>query len=225
MRARAGQLPGPVPVTPDDEQARQWVRDELSGPAYREAEPGLVERALQGLADWLGSALIGVESASPVTGTLFVAALAVAVLLVVFLVVRPRMNAGPRREGGVFEDDGPTDANDHRRLAAAALQHGDFNEALAQWLRAVIRTAEERTLLDRVPGLTATEAGTRLSGVFPAEGQDIFWLADRFNEVRYGGASADASDAARAQALDARLRASVPAGPGTPQLQAPAVPR
>lgn len=200
-----------VPVLPDEEEARRWMEEELSRPVYEEAEPGLTERALAALAEWLDSVLSGLEAAGPVTGVLVVAVIAAVVLLLVVLVVRPRLNASPAGSRPVFDDEAASTAVDHRRLARDAAGRSDWNEALTQLLRAMIRSAEERVVLDPVPGQTATEAASRLVGAYPDDAADIRWLAERFNEVRYGNAHATAADAARAQDLDARLLSAAPA--------------
>lgn len=213
-----------VPVLPDEEEARRWMEEELSRPVYEEAEPGLTERALAALAEWLDTVLAGLGAADPVTGVLVLAAIAAVVLLLVVLVIRPRLNASPAGTRPVFDDEAPSTAVDHRRLAREAAGRSDWNEALTQLLRAMIRSAEERVVLDPVPGQTATEAASRLCAAYPADAAGIRWLAERFNEVRYGAGVATAADAARAEDLDSRLLAAAPAaapaaGPS------PAVPR
>ncbi|MBD7995367.1 DUF4129 domain-containing protein [Arthrobacter sp. Sa2CUA1] len=207
-----------VPVTPDADEARGWLETELSQSEYQEAQPGLVEKLLGTIMEWLGDVLASVQGVGPTAGVLLLGLGALLVLAVAVLVIRPRLNAR-RRRPGVFEDTVPEqDAASHRLRSDRAAADGDWDTALAERLRAVLRTAEERVILDRRPGRTAYEAGSELSSVFPAAADDILWLAARFDEVRYGNGKADAQDAGRAQRLDAQLLQSQP-GPASRQMQ------
>ena len=203
-----------VPVVPGADEARDWLETELSQSEYQEAQPGLAEKLLGTIMDWLDEVLSGLQGVGPTAGVLLLGLGALLILALAILVIRPRLNARHRRPG-LFEAAAPEqDAAAHRLLAEKAAADGDWDTALAERLRAILRTAEERVILDRQPGRTAYEAGSALSSVFPSAADDIFWLSGRFDEVRYGNARAGAEDARRAQRLDAHLLQSQPA-PGT----------
>ncbi|RJU02921.1 DUF4129 domain-containing protein [Arthrobacter frigidicola] len=204
----------------DRDEARELLREELAKPAYQEAQPSLLERAVQAAFDWFLEALSGIRTVGAGPGTLLLAAGAVLIIVVAVVLIRPRLNArADRAQRAVFSTGATLPAAEHRRLAAAAAGAGRWNEALAERLRAVVRDAEERGILEERLSRTATEAAAGLAPAFPGSAAEIRWLAERFNEVQYGrgaASEADESDAARAQALDAALAGGVPAGEGVP---------
>ena len=212
-----------VPVTPDDGQAREWAEHELARSVYQEAEPSLIDRFWRWLGNFFTDLLDGLSGVDPSVGVVLLAAGAAAVLGVAVLLVRPRLNARRRRE--LFDAGASRVAVDHRRLAEEAAARGEWDTALTERLRAVIRSAEERVVLEVRAGRTAAEAGQALALSFPAAAAQIRWLADRFDEVRYGHLPATAADVEEAAALDRRLEASLPASADGAQTAAPAVPR
>lgn len=214
-----------VPVEPDADQARDWLQSELSKPEYQEAQPGLLERALTAVLEWLADVVSGIQGVGASTGVLLLGLGALLLLALAVLIIRPRLNAR-RRPDGVFDDaETGQDAVSHRTLAEEALRAGDWDRSLAERLRAILRSAEERVILDPRPGRTAHEAGASLSAVFPAAAEEILWLSRRFDEVRYGGGQAAEQDARRAGELDARLLGSSPAAPQRTAQPSLAVPK
>ncbi len=207
------------------DESRQLLEDELAKTVYQEAQPSVFERAIQAVIDWVLDALSGVRTLGAGPGTLLLAGGAVLLVVVAVLLVRPRLNArAARKTRSVFGDRSTLSAAAHRRRAAAAAAAGRWNEALAERLRAVIRDAEERGIVEDRPGRTATEAAAGLAQAFPEPAGEIAWLADRFNEVQYGAGVADATDAARAASLDSVLAAALP-DRGAAPAAGPAVPR
>ncbi|MHA7262534.1 DUF4129 domain-containing protein [Arthrobacter sp. TMN-37] len=204
----------------DRDEARERLVDELAKPVYQEAQPSLLERAFQAAVDWVVEALSGIRSVGAGPGTLLLAAGAVVLIVVAVLLIRPRLNARAARTArAVFTAGATLSAAEHRLRAGAAADAGRWNEALAERLRAVVRDAEERGVLDERPSRTATEAADGLAPAFPGSTGEIHWLGERFNEVQYGrgaAAEADEADAARAAALDAALARGVPARAGVP---------
>lgn len=213
-----------VPVVPDDTQGREWAERELSRSVYDEAKPSLIDRFWQWLGEFFGDLLESISGVDPSLGVVLLAVGAAAVLAVAVFLVRPRLNARRRRE--LFDAGETREAVDHRLLSAEAAARGDWDTALAERLRAVIRSAEERVVLEPRAGRTAAEAGQELALSFPAAAPEILWLARRFDEVRYGHQQAASADAERAAALDALLEATAPASAGpAPASAALAVPR
>lgn len=212
-----------VPVVPDGDEARGWLQDELSKSIYQEARPTLFERLLSKLGEWFAETFENVSSLNPQSGVLILAAASVLVLVVAVVLVRPRLNASRRKKEGLFDQTPARGAVDHRRMSEDAEARGDWNTALAERLRAMIRSAEERVILDREPGQTAAEAGFRLSTAFPRQAESIFWLARRFDEVLYGNLPASSQDCSRARGLDRELEDTRPqlSGPAPARLAAP----
>lgn len=212
-----------VPVVPDGDEARGWMRDELSKTVYQEARPTLLQRLLGEVGEWFSDTFENVSSLNPQSGVLFLAAASVLVLVVAVVLVRPRLNASRRKKEVLFDQAEMRGAVDHRRMADDAEARGDWNTALTERLRAMIRSAEERVVLDREPGQTAAEAGFRLSAAFPRQADSILWLARRFDEVLYGSLPASSQDCGRARELDRDLENTRPqlSGPAPARLAAP----
>lgn len=214
-------------LTPDADEARRLLEEELAGPAYAEAQPGLLERLLGDLLRGLARLLDGVGGLAPGPGTLVLALGAVLLVVVAVVLVRPRLNArGRAQDSPVFDDAGTHSADHHRGRAAALAADRDWNGAVAELLRAVIRSAEERLLVADQPGRTATEAAAQLGAVVPPLSEDVAWLADVFNETHYGSGTVSEDAYRRASGIDARLTAGRPArSADTTAPTAPAAPR
>lgn len=198
-------------LTPDAEDARTLLEQELSKPAYVEAQPNIFERILDEALRGILRLVDGLGGLGAGPGTLVVAIGAALIIIVVIVLIKPRLNArGRKQETGLFDLGTRRSAAVHRERAAAHADRGDWNEAVAELLRAIIRTAEERVVIDEQPGRTATEAAHQLGGVFPSASPDLAWLADLFNETHYGSGAATSGDYRRAAAADARLSSERP---------------
>ncbi|MHA7178508.1 DUF4129 domain-containing protein [Arthrobacter sp. MDB2-24] len=210
-------------LVPDSDEARRLLEEELAKAAYVEAQPNLVERMLGDILRSIVRLLDGLGGLGAGPGTLVVAIGAALLILLAVVLIKPRLNArGRTSEAGVFDDTGKRSGAHHRNRAAGLARNGDWNAAVAELLRAIIRSAEERLVIEEQPGRTATEAGLHLGGVFPSLSSDVAWLADLFNETRYGSGTATDEDYRRAAGLDTRLSSERPlrAG-GTTPLVAP----
>ena len=214
-----------APVVPDGAQAREWAEQELSRAVYHDAKPSLLDRLWTWVGDFFAGLLNGLTGVDPTIGVVLLALGAAAVLAAAVFLVRPRLNA--RSRGRLFDADEIRIAVDHRRLAEEAAAREDWDTALVQRLRAMIRAAEERVILEPQAGRTAAEAGQLLASSFPPAAPEILWLARRFDEVRYGQLPAGRADAERARVLDGLLERSAPARASVSAAgpTAPAVPR
>lgn len=210
----AADEPGP-PVTLDREAAREAAERELSQRVYAEHEPGLVRRAW----DWIWDRVFGVlESAAFATpggwfGLLVLAVLVLALVIAVRLRLGAlRSAAGPRRPALFTER--PLSAAEYRAAAEEHARAGRWDDAVRDRLRAVVRSLEERALLDQRPGRTADEAAAEAGARLPALAGRLRAAATTFDAVTYGGQRADASDYAFLRGLDEEQRRTRPAPPG-----------
>jgi hypothetical protein len=211
LLAPAGALPAAVPVVPDAEEARGWLERELADPVYHE-RPSILQQIL----DWLGRLFEGADGV-PLgnLGTLLVVLTLLAVVVVVaFLVTGPvrrsRRVAGPR---AVLADDDRRTAAELRASADAAAGRGDWAAAVADRFRAVVRSLEERTVLDEQPGRTAHEAVEAAGLRLPAHAADLHAAGRLFDDVVYGDRVPGAGDDATLRELDGRVAAARPAPP------------
>lgn len=211
---------GDVPVTPDADTARQWLREELLDPVYVD-QPSLLSRFL----DWLTSlfAEVRVLDVNPLAASIGIVLLVLVVAGVAYFVagpVRLSRRAGP--SAAVFDDDERT-AKDLRAAADVAASAGDWATAVVERYRAVVRSLEERVILDPRPGRTAHEAASDAAGRLPTLAEQLAAGARLFDDVRYGKVSVGPAADQALRELDASTLATTPtplvpatAGPDDP---------
>jgi hypothetical protein len=196
-----------VPVELGRDEAAQLAREELAKQVYRDAGPGLVVRVVRWLLERAGRLLDGVAGVSPGG----YAGVVVVLLLVVVAVVAVRLKVGPlgrseAREQALFSGRART-AAEHRAAADAHAAAGEWAEAVRERLRAVVRSLEERAVLDERPGRTADEAAAEAGLALPAVAADLRQAARLFDDVWYGDRPAGPESDARLRAIDERVRA------------------
>ncbi|SDW31092.1 protein of unknown function [Arthrobacter sp. cf158] len=199
------------PVTPDREEARRWAAEELSKPQYPDARPGWLDQLWRDFMDWLSSLEGDGTGAGPNFAIPLIVALAVALLVVAIVVVRPRLNA--RRKAAtadIYGEDATLDADAYRTRAAQAADDGDWPAAVVDQFRAVVRSAEERDVIDVRAGRTADEAAGQLGTVFGTAQSRLDSAARVFDAVRYGEQGATNADYAAIRQLDADILALKP---------------
>jgi len=211
-------------LRPEPGEARELLRREL---AEREYQPSPMERFWS----WLDErwAELTAEVGDLGGASTFAVVLLVVALLAVLAVTVPRIRrdrrAGATGVGGVLDDRGSS-ADELRRDAEAAASAGDHERALATAVRALVRAAVERGLLDDAPGRTTHEVLDVVATRFPDHADRLRQHAGRFDAVVYGRRRAGALESAAALQLESDVRRSRPdsvsqAGP----LTGPAVPR
>jgi len=199
-----------VPVELGRDEAAQLARDELAKQVYRDAGPGLVERLVRWLLEQAGRLLDGAAGVSPGG----YAGLVVVLLLVAAAVVAVRLKVGPlsrraTREEALFVGRTRTAAQ-HRAAADAHAAAGAWAEAVRERLRAVVRSLEERAVLDERPGRTADEAAAEAGRALPDCAAGLRAAAVLFDEVWYGGRPAGPASYAALRDLDAQVQAARP---------------
>ena len=190
------------------EGARDLVRDELRRREYADARPPLLVRVVGRVVRELGELLDRAAGAAP-GGRLGLLALLVLLGLLVAVVLS---RVGPLARSGattpLFEGSRVLTAGEHRGLAESAAAEGRFAEAVRERLRAVVRELEARGALDPRPGRTAGEVARDGGAAVPAVAEDLRTAARTFDEVWYGGRTADASSYALLVGVDERVSAS-----------------
>ncbi|MGW7818943.1 DUF4129 domain-containing protein [Streptomyces puniciscabiei] len=211
VRAAGGSGDGP-PVTIPRGPAREAARRELSKRMYHENDPGLFQRALNAFWDWLDRLFSSAASATPggTTGLVVVVLFVVAVLAALWW----RLGT-PRRQPAsatpTLFDDRPRSAAEHRAAAEAHAAQGHWNQAVQERMRAIVRSLEERTLLDVRPGRTADEAAAEAGRALPAHTGRLRSAAREFDDVTYGGRRAGEQSYHRIAELDRDLEHARPA--------------
>jgi hypothetical protein len=177
---------------------------------YHENDPGLVQRALNAFWDWVDK-LFGAASAATPGGTL---GLVVIVLTLVAVGAALWWRLGtPHRtpaSSATLFDDRPRSAAEHRAAAEAHAAQGHWNQAVQERMRAIVRSLEERALLDPRPGRTADEAAAEASRALPSHTDRLRAAARDFDDITYGGRSGDPRAYQRLTELDRDLRRTRP---------------
>lgn len=199
-----------VPVELGREAAQEAAREELAKQIYRDAGPGLTERLVRWVLERVSDLLDELAGVSPGG----YAGIVVVLLLVLAAVVAIRLKVGPlaRREASdqsLFVGRERT-AAEHRAAADAHAAAGRWAEAVRERLRAVVRSLEERAVLEPRPGRTADEAAAEAGAALPACAADLRSAARLFDDVWYGGRPVGREGDATMRALDDRVRAARP---------------
>ncbi|MGW7261383.1 DUF4129 domain-containing protein [Streptomyces sp. NPDC054834] len=205
--ARSGDEP---PVTTPRDPAREAARRELSKRMYHENEPSLLERALNAFWDWVDRVLNAASAATPggMLGLIVVVLAVVAVLAALWW----RLGT-PRRQpasAAALFDDRPRSAAEHRAAAEAHAAQGHWNQAVQERMRAIVRSLEERALLDVRPGRTADEAAAEAGRALPSHTDRLRASAREFDDVTYGGRTASEQSYHRIAELDRDLDRTSP---------------
>ncbi|MGI5455332.1 DUF4129 domain-containing protein [Streptomyces sp. CA-249302] len=205
--ARSGDEP---PVTIPRDPAREAARRELSKHMYHENDPSLFQRALNAFWDWVDK-LFGTAASATPGGTLGLVVVIVAVLAVLgalwWRLGTPRHE--PSSAAALF-DDRPRSAAEHRAAAEAHAAQGHWNQAVQERMRAIVRSLEERALLDARPGRTADEAAAEAGRALPSHLDRLRTAARDFDDVTYGGRRASETSYHRIAELDRDLERTKP---------------
>lgn len=203
-----------VPVDIDRDPGRARAIEELSNPAYADARPSL----LQQIATWLGRKFAELlDSLNAVPGGPLGLLLIVALVIVLIVLVRMRVGKVGRAAhvtGRVFGDRRRS-ADEYRRAAGQAAARGDFDLAVRESFRALVRGLEERALLDVRSGRTADEAAADAGALLPNVAADLAAAARHFDDVHYGGRPGTEATYRALTELDDRVRRERPVLVGT----------
>jgi hypothetical protein len=175
------------------EGARRAAREELLDPKYREAQPPLIVRlvgkALRKLLELLDRAAGGVPGGR--LGLLMLALLVGVLIVVVIVRLRPVGRRGASAD--VFTTGATLSAGQHRALADDAAAAGQWADAVRERLRAIVRELEARGVLEPQPSRTAGEVARDGSAAVPHIAAPLRRATTTFDEIWYGGRTADAS--------------------------------
>lgn len=198
-------------LDPSREVARDWVRRELSDPAYSRARPGWVERLVRWLLDRLSELQVPGSIAPGRAVGLVLLALLLAVAVAVALTRTGLIRSGGRSSvaGPAFGDDRRS-AVQHRLLADQAAEQGRYDVAVRERFRALARSLEERAVLDERAGRTADEVAVEAGRVVPDLALALRAAAQIFDDVVYGARSATAAHDTQLRRLDDDLAGARP---------------
>ncbi len=196
-----------VPVIPDGSTAQDWALDELSKPIYHEGK-SLATMLYEWLQEFFTELLKAAEQTS-LPSWLLLAIVVLAVGLAAWKFVGVPLQRNRRQATPMFADQARSAAS-FRDEADAAAAAGDYSAAVIARFRAIIRSLEERAILDEAPGRTAREAGFEAGQVLSAQASALASAARLFDQVAYGKSGAGIDDDALLRELDAALHIARP---------------
>ncbi|GHC45307.1 hypothetical protein GCM10010349_07710 [Streptomyces flavofungini] len=210
------------PVTIPSGPAREAAERELSKPMYHENDPSLLQRALNRFWGWVDDLFGAASGAAPggVIG-LVVIVLAVVAVAAAFWWRLGTPHRTPTTSAALF-DDRPRSAAEHRTAAETHAAQGHWTQALQERMRAIVRSLEERALLDPRPGRTADEAAAEAARPLPGHEDRLHAAALEFDDVTYGGRTATEAAYHRLADLDRDLEHTKPLLTTTPDAPASA---
>jgi hypothetical protein len=199
-----------VPIDIGRQEAADAARRELSKSIYADARPSFGQRVLDWIFEQVANAIGALSRAAP-GGIIGAVLLLVLVALVVFLVVR---HAGLIRRTATVElplfVGRSRSAAEYRAAADTAAASGDWDEAVRQRFRAIVRSLEERDVLEPRAGRTADEATSEAARSLPSCAAGLRDAARSFDDVAYGKRPRDQAADAALRALDRELAATRP---------------
>ncbi|MDQ0796035.1 DUF4129 domain-containing protein [Streptomyces sp. B1I3] len=199
-----------IPVDVSRVPAREAAQDELSEPMYHEHDPNLLQRGIDRFWHWVGDLFDGAAGSAP-GGPL---GLVVIALVVMGLGAALWWRLGtPQRSVRAAEallGGSERSAAEHRTAAEAHAAARRWTEAVQERMRAVVRSLEDRAVLDRRPGRTADEAATDAGRLLPGHATRLRAAARAFDDVTYGGRTAHEATYTDMRALDLDLQTAKP---------------
>lgn len=206
---------GGIPVDTPRVPAREAARHELSKPMYHENDPNPLQQAVDHLWAWIGDLLSTASGAAPGGPVGLVVLVVIVIALIAALLWRLGTPQLPLRAPDALFESGPLGAPEHRAAAEALAAAGHWSQAVQERMRAIVRSLEERALLDARPGRTADEAASDAGRTLPAHATRLRSAARAFDDVTYGGRSADQQTYLAVLALDVDLESATPQLSGT----------
>jgi hypothetical protein len=199
------------PLTPDADEARRQLAEELSKPIYTDVQNWLSDQ-FHKLLDWLAGDRQATGTLS--SGQLAAVGLGIAVIaaVAIWAVMGPLRTERRRRTAAVLADEERTAAQ--LRADAAALAASDaWGEATVQLFRALVRSLGERAVIEETPGMTAHEAAGRAGVRLPGLAERLARGADVFDALAYGRRPGSRGQYESMRALDDEVAAARPAAP------------
>ena len=219
-----GRLPYDVPVDISREDAQRLARLELAKPEYTRQEESLVSRLLTWIGDRINDAL---DAASGVSPLAWLGLLGVVLLVVLAIVaVRRRTGALSRSASTPLFEGRERSAADHRTESERLAEAGAYAEAVRERLRAIVRDLQERGIVEDLPGRTADEIARDAGAQLPSAAADLRSAARVFDDIWYGGRTADRAAYDRLVEVERLVRDARPGHGGGASGERPlAVPR
>lgn len=196
-------------LTPSKSEGQQWADDELSNPAYRDADLTLLERIGRAINRFLSNLFdTAIDFNNP--WLIIVFALVVAAI-VGFFVWRANRGTGDAFSPALFdrsELDGLENPEEYRKRAAQAAQRGDWNLAVVETVRASMAHLAHTRTVDLTASATAHELALAAGEKLPELSADLIEASDLFDAVSFGQFEATEDHYTYVSDIDSRVRSA-----------------
>lgn len=216
-------LPFDAPVEISREDAQRLARLELAKPEYTRQDESVVTKILNWIGEKVGDAVNAAQGVSPLG---WLGLVGVGLLIVLAIVaVRRRTGALARSTSDPLFEGRDRSAGDHRREADRLAEAGAYAEAVRERLRAIVRDLQERGVVEDLPSRTADEIARDAGEALPSAASDLRSAARLFDDIWYGGRTADRSSYDRIVEVERIVRDARPGQRGSSGDRPLAVPR
>jgi hypothetical protein len=201
----------------DRDAAHDAAQRELNKPIYPRGS--LTDQLISWLDDLLHHLIVG--GASVPGGWLTIMVLLILLAIAAFVtirVARRTMRTSRGQASGLFGSV-EMSSSEHRAAAEQSARQEDWASAIRHRVRAIARHLEETSMLNPMPGRTATELARDAGRELPGLAGRLRSAAAVFNDVSYGGLPGTEPEYRMVTDLDQNLLAHTTAGatePGTP---------
>lgn len=205
-------LPRDVPVVPDADTARRWAADELADPVYH-AGQSLLDRIIAWVMELIARIFAGGQGtgADPRLVGLVMLVVIVTVALVALWIAGPvRRSARGKKDRIVFDAADARTADQMRAASVTSAERLDWHGAVLDRFRAIVRSLEERTLLEERAGRTAHEVAVDAAATLPDHRPGLLDAGQIFDEVCYGDADGSEPEYRSLVELDEAILATRP---------------
>jgi len=203
------------PLKPEADEARAWAQAELEKAIYS-TSPSLWQRFLDWLADLWRNLIDTNDQLGPVLMPVLILAALAVVVGIALLLGGPLRRRRLRRAGASIEvlDDDARSSAAIRRAADAAAAGGDYATAVLERYRAIVRSLDERAVLEDRRGRTAREAALAAGARLAPCAAGLRWAGDLFDSVCYGHAQPSEADDVAMRDLDREVARTRPSRTG-----------
>lgn len=198
-----------VPVVPDADTARSWAGQELSGSIYHEQQ-SLLARLMAWLEKMVTDAANAAQNLDWRLASIVLTVVVVAAAGIAVLVTGPIRRSRSIASGSDIFADTMLSAAEHRAAAELAANRADWHQAVLERFRAIVRSLEERVIIDERPGRTAHEAAADAATALPGLAGELRDASMIFDDVCYGSGRATRETDAVLRSLDQHIQAAEP---------------
>lgn len=201
-------IAGATVPTPDDDEARRWLAEELARPEYG-SELSPLTRFIRWILQALSDAASGGDVDIPIE-VFVIVGVSIALLVLLLAVLFNPIRLGDRRKSSAVFDGEDISIEQARERLEESLRSQDAEAVIVWAFRLVVLDLANRGVLRDGPGLTALEAAHHAGRAVPLLAVDLETAAALFDAVRYGDEPATTADVDTMLTLHQRVQAVAP---------------